>query len=68
MANRIVQTDYAPAAIGPYSQGPSRRLRFTAQGSSALIRPRGNWLTALKNKQRRPSRICAQSSRKPVSR
>ena len=39
MANRIVQTDYAPAAIGPYSQAPSRRLRFTAQGRQLGIDP-----------------------------
>ena len=39
-----------PPPLVRTARAPSRRLRFTAQGSSALIRPRGNWLTALKNK------------------
>lgn len=37
-----------PPPLVRTARAPSRRLRFTAQGSSALIRPRGNWLTALK--------------------
>ena len=68
MANRIVQTDYAPAAIGPYSQGAFTQIALYCSGQLGIDPATENWLTALKNKQRRPSRICVQSSRKPVSR
>ena len=36
MANRIVQTDYAPAAIGPYSQGAFTQIALYCSGQLGI--------------------------------